>query len=119
MTPENIAAAERLAAWTAGRGIPSLAPVALAWVLRRREVSSAIIGATSVEQLEQNLEAEKVELSEADWREVEAAIAGPKVNGRAAGEAGANGKRAETKRRGAAAAKGKRTARRRPARATR
>jgi len=115
MTPENLAAAERLAAWAAGRGIASLAPVALAWVLRRSEVSSAIIGATSVEQLEQNLEAEKVELSDADWDEVEAAIAGPRVNGRTAAVAtnGAARKRREKP------AGGKRSARRRPARSTR
>jgi aryl-alcohol dehydrogenase-like predicted oxidoreductase len=76
LTPENIAAAERLAAWCGKRGaIPS--QVALAWVLRRPQVSSAIIGATRIEQLEQNLQAVEVQLSDAEWGEVEAAIAGP------------------------------------------
>jgi len=76
LTPENVAAAERLGAWAAKRGIASLAPVAIAWVLRRPEVTSAIIGATSVEQLDQNLQSAEVKLSAGDWREVEAAIAG-------------------------------------------
>ena len=76
MTPQNVAAAERLAAWVAKRGLPGTAPVALAWVLRRPEVSSAIIGASRVEQLEENLGALELSLSAADWREAEAAVAG-------------------------------------------
>ena len=75
LTPENVAAAERLAAWGAKRGIERMAPVALAWVLRRPEVSAAIIGATSVEQFDENLKYAEVKLSESDWRQVEAAIA--------------------------------------------
>jgi L-glyceraldehyde 3-phosphate reductase len=50
--------------------------VAIAWVLRHDVVSSAIVGATSVAQLEQNLRALEVKLSPAEWREVESAIAG-------------------------------------------
>ncbi len=76
LTPENVAAAERFAAWVAKRGGPTCSQVALAWVLRRPEVSSAIIGATSVEQLEENLKAGEMKLSEAEWKEVEGAIAG-------------------------------------------
>jgi aryl-alcohol dehydrogenase-like predicted oxidoreductase len=76
LTPENVAAAERFAAWVAKRGAGTCAQVALAWVLRRPEVSSAIIGATSVEQLEENLKAGELKLSEAEWKEVEGAIAG-------------------------------------------
>jgi hypothetical protein len=75
-TPENVAAAERLAAWTAKRGGYSPAQVALAWVLRNPQVSSAIIGATSVPQLEENVKALEVQLSDHEWREVEGAIAG-------------------------------------------
>jgi diketogulonate reductase-like aldo/keto reductase len=45
--------------------------VALAWVLRNPAVSSAIIGATSTAQLEQNLKAVELKLSDAEWREVE------------------------------------------------
>jgi aryl-alcohol dehydrogenase-like predicted oxidoreductase len=77
LTPENVAAAERFAAWVGARGLPGPAPVALAWVLRHAEVSSAILGATSVSQLEENLSAAEVSLSEDDVRAMEAAIAGP------------------------------------------
>jgi aryl-alcohol dehydrogenase-like predicted oxidoreductase len=73
LTPENVAAAERFAAWCAARGLEP-APVAIAWVLRHDVVASAIVGATSTEQLEQNLRALEVKLTDADWREVESAI---------------------------------------------
>lgn len=76
MTPENVAAAGRFAAWVAKRGLPGPAPVALAWVLSRPQVSSAIIGATRIAQLDENLKALEVELSPADWAEAEAVIAG-------------------------------------------
>jgi diketogulonate reductase-like aldo/keto reductase len=49
--------------------------VALAWVLRNPVVSSAIIGATSIAQLEQNCRALEVKLSDAEWREVGALTA--------------------------------------------
>ncbi len=74
LTPENVAAAERFSAWVRKKGLPSPAAAALAWVLRRREVSSAIIGATSVEQLEQNLAAAEIQLSDSDWRQAERAV---------------------------------------------
>jgi len=87
LTTENVAAAERYAAWVAKRGLGSCSQVALAWVLRRPEVSSAIIGVTSVEQLEENLKAAEVTLTDAEWKEVEAAIAGPSARPPAAGRA--------------------------------
>ncbi len=76
LTPENVAAAERLAAWCAKSGAGTPAQVALAWVLHHPEVSSAIIGATSEAQIDENVKACELELSAAQWREVEAAIAG-------------------------------------------
>lgn len=76
LTPENVAAAERLAAWCAASGAGSPSQVALAWVLREKQVSSAIIGASRIGQLEENLGALEVKLTDAQWREVEAAIAG-------------------------------------------
>ena len=75
LTPENVAAAERLAAWCAPRGL-SNAAVAIAWVLRHDVVASAITGASTTAQLDENLRALEVKLSAAEWREVEAAIAG-------------------------------------------
>jgi aryl-alcohol dehydrogenase-like predicted oxidoreductase len=70
LTPENVAAAERLGTWCAARGLEPAA-VALAWVLKNPSVSSAILGATSTAQLEQNLKALEVKLNDAEWREVE------------------------------------------------
>ncbi len=76
LTPENVAAAERFAACVAARGLAGPAPVALAWVLRHPEVSAALLGATSIAQLEQNVQALEVKLSDDDVRAIEAAIAG-------------------------------------------
>jgi aryl-alcohol dehydrogenase-like predicted oxidoreductase len=100
LTPENVAAAERFAAWCARRGAGTPAQVGLAWVLREPQVSSAIIGATRVEQLEENLAALEVKLAPADWAEVEAAIAGRAPGAtRRAGVSGARTRAAEAVRR--------------------
>jgi len=77
LTPENVAAAERFAAWARQHGGGTPAQLALAWVLKHDVVSSAIIGATRVEQLEENLKASELKLSNADWKAAEAAIRGP------------------------------------------
>ena len=81
ITPENVAAAERLGAWCAARGLEPAA-VALAWVLRNPVVSSAIIGATRVGHVEQNVKALEVKLTDAEWREV-AAVAAPRAEAKA------------------------------------
>jgi len=81
LTPENVAGAERFAGWVKERGLGTPSQVALAWVLRRPEVSSAIIGATSVEQLEENLKASEIQLSAADWKSAEAAARGATARG--------------------------------------
>jgi L-glyceraldehyde 3-phosphate reductase len=54
VTEEYLAKAKALNELASGRGM-SLAQLALAWILRRPEITSALIGASSVEQLEQNL----------------------------------------------------------------
>ncbi|HEU4384120.1 MAG TPA: aldo/keto reductase family protein [Anaeromyxobacteraceae bacterium] len=54
----------------------TVAQLALAWVLRRREVSSAIIGATTPEQVAENAKASDVKLGEDVVRRAEAALAG-------------------------------------------
>jgi L-glyceraldehyde 3-phosphate reductase len=56
VTPERIAAVRALNAIAARRG-QSLAQMALAWVLRQPAVTSVLIGASRVEQLEANLRA--------------------------------------------------------------
>jgi L-glyceraldehyde 3-phosphate reductase len=56
ITPENIERARKLAEIASRRG-QTLAQLAIAWVLRDDRVTSALIGASSVEQLEQNVAA--------------------------------------------------------------
>jgi aryl-alcohol dehydrogenase-like predicted oxidoreductase len=78
----NLATVERLRPIAADLGL-SLTRLALAWVLRRPEVSSAIVGATRPEQVEENAGASGVTLDDAALRRIEAALATP-----AAGPAG-------------------------------
>jgi aryl-alcohol dehydrogenase-like predicted oxidoreductase len=61
MTPENLSRAQRAAALAREAGIAPAA-AALAWVLRRPEVASAILGATRLEQLDEDLAAADLEL---------------------------------------------------------
>jgi len=113
LTPENVAAATRFTAWVKSRGLPGPAAVAVAWVLREPQVSSAILGASQVAQLEENLKAGELGLSAADWSEAEAAIAGA-PGGRA------SARKDEAPRKGEAAGASPRPAQsRRPARASR
>ncbi|HVO09799.1 MAG TPA: aldo/keto reductase [Vicinamibacteria bacterium] len=58
VTPERVEKARKLDAIARARG-QSLAQMALLWVLRRPVVTSALIGASSVAQLDQNLDAVK------------------------------------------------------------
>lgn len=74
LTEENLARVERLRP-IAGRLGLSLAQLALAWVLRLPEVASALIGATRPEQVEENVRAVGVTLSEEDLREIDEATA--------------------------------------------
>ncbi|MBI4567819.1 MAG: aldo/keto reductase [Planctomycetes bacterium] len=74
LTADNLARVRRLAA-VAKKNRITLAQLSLAWVLRRPEVSSAIIGASSVAQLEENVKAAKVRLSAADLKAIETAVA--------------------------------------------
>jgi L-glyceraldehyde 3-phosphate reductase len=68
VTPENIERARALNEIASGRG-QSLAQLAIAWVLRDPRVTSALVGASSVAQLEQNLAA----LGNADFDDAELA----------------------------------------------
>jgi len=56
MTPERIAIVQMLASVARDLGL-STAQLAIAWLLRRKDVSSVITGATSTEQLAENLAA--------------------------------------------------------------
>ncbi|MEP7027059.1 MAG: aldo/keto reductase [Candidatus Eisenbacteria bacterium] len=76
LTPDNVAKTERFAAWAQAHGGWTCAQLALAWVLKHDVVSSAIIGATRIEQLEENLKAGEIQLAAAEWKRAEAALAG-------------------------------------------
>jgi L-glyceraldehyde 3-phosphate reductase len=66
LSEDNMARVSGLNEIARGRG-QSLAQMALSWVLRDQRVTSALIGASSVEQLEENLAAAgQTEFSEAD-----------------------------------------------------
>jgi aryl-alcohol dehydrogenase-like predicted oxidoreductase len=67
-------AVQRLVPVADGLGI-STAQLALAWVLRREEVASAIIGASRPEQVEENAAASGIELDESTLREIDDAVA--------------------------------------------
>jgi L-glyceraldehyde 3-phosphate reductase len=79
LSDENLARVRALHDIAAGRG-QTLAQMALAWVLRDDRVTSALIGASSVDQLEQNLAAladhqfSADELAEIDLHAVDAGI---------------------------------------------
>ncbi len=78
MSEERVAAVERLrpVAEQAGH---SLAELALAWVLRRPEVSSAIVGASRPEQVHANAAASGIELSDDTLAAIDAALGGAAV----------------------------------------
>jgi len=71
----TLAAVQRLRPIAADLGL-SLAQLALAWVLRRPEVASAIIGATRPEQVEENARASGVALEPWVLQRIDAALAG-------------------------------------------
>lgn len=60
---EGLAKVRELKSIADGAGL-TLLEMALAWVLRRPEVASAIIGATKLEHIEENVKAAEIELTE-------------------------------------------------------
>ncbi|HYQ82322.1 MAG TPA: aldo/keto reductase family protein [Anaeromyxobacteraceae bacterium] len=75
MDEAMLARVQKLGPIAAGIGL-TVAQLALAWVLRRPEVSSAIIGATTPEQVVENAKASGVKLEAEVVRRAEAALAG-------------------------------------------
>ena len=70
VTPERVAQIARLNEIARQRG-QSLAEMALAWLLRDKRVTSVLIGASSVEQLKDNLRAqENTVFSEEELQEI-------------------------------------------------
>lgn len=67
---ENLLKVEKLKPIAERNGI-TLSQLALAWILRLDNISSCIIGASRPEQVEENVKASGVKLSEADLSEIE------------------------------------------------
>jgi len=71
LTEANLAKIRALSEIAKRRG-QTLAQMAIAWVLRDPVVTSALVGASSVEQLEQNVAAlDKVEFSAGELEEID------------------------------------------------
>lgn len=73
LTDRSLARVDRLRPIAADLGL-TLSQLALAWVLRRPEVTSAIIGATSPAQVEENARASGVTLTAETLRRIEEAL---------------------------------------------
>ncbi|WP_047151065.1 aldo/keto reductase family protein [Aneurinibacillus tyrosinisolvens] len=74
LTDENLDKVEKLKE-VAERKECTLAALALAWVLRQPNVSSAIIGASRPEQVEENVKAVDIELTAEDVQQIEEILA--------------------------------------------
>jgi L-glyceraldehyde 3-phosphate reductase len=71
LTPENLARVKALNEIAARRG-QSLAQMAIAWVLRDPRITSALLGASSVSQLEQNVAAlDRLDFDPAELEEID------------------------------------------------
>lgn len=70
LTEENIATCQKLSELAKSLDI-TLSQMALAWILRKKEISCAIIGATKIEQLEDNIKATDIRLEKDTLKEIE------------------------------------------------
>ena len=80
LTDETLEAVARLAPIADDEGL-TMPQLALAWVLRRSEVASAIVGASRPEQVEQNVAASGVTLSDDALRAIDEALGDVPVTG--------------------------------------
>jgi aryl-alcohol dehydrogenase-like predicted oxidoreductase len=78
LSDEVLEAVQRLIGVAEGAGL-TMATMALAWVLRREELSSAIIGASRPEQVHANVEASGVELSADTLEAIDEALGDVKI----------------------------------------
>ena len=92
MDDDLLAAVGRLEPLAADAGV-TMPQLALAWVLRREEVASAIVGASRPEQVDQNVAASGVELSPDTLSAIDEALAGHVVEGQQLGPNAAVGVR--------------------------
>ncbi len=70
LTEENVAKVRRLSAMAQEMGV-SMGNLALAWVLRRPEISSVITGASKPEQVIENVKAAEIHLDDAQQQRIE------------------------------------------------
>lgn len=77
---EVLARIDRLTPLAEGLGVP-MAQLALAWCLREPGVSSVIVGATRIEQLEENVKAVGISLPEDVLAEIDRIFPGPSHDG--------------------------------------
>lgn len=75
MTDETLSHVQRLKAYANEQGHP-LGRFALAWCLRKPGISSVIVGASRVEQIDANIEASGLELPDEVWAKAEAILEG-------------------------------------------
>jgi aryl-alcohol dehydrogenase-like predicted oxidoreductase len=80
MTDDRLQAVDRLRPIADGAGL-SLTEMALAWVLRRSELASAIVGASRPEQVHANAKASGIELSPDTLEAIEDALGDAAVRG--------------------------------------
>ena len=80
MNDDLLEAVQRLRPIAEGEGL-SMVQLALAWILRRDEVASAIIGASRPEQVHSNAEASGVELSADTLAAIDEVLAGFTIEG--------------------------------------
>ncbi len=80
ITPENVARARALNEIAAGRG-QTLAQMAIAWTLRDPRVTSALAGASSVDQLQQNVAAlERSDFDDAELAQIDRYAVDSQIN---------------------------------------
>lgn len=75
LSPSNITKVKKLTSLAESLGI-TMSQLALAWILRREEISCAIVGATKEEQLKENLSASEVKLSGEALAKIELVLTG-------------------------------------------
>jgi len=78
LTNENIAKVKTLGKVAQSLGI-TMAQLALAWILRLPEISCAIVGATKIDQLKENLKASGIKLEQSTLEEIEKILGGDNV----------------------------------------
>jgi aryl-alcohol dehydrogenase-like predicted oxidoreductase len=74
LQPRNVEFADALAPLAAELGV-TRAQLAIAWCLRQPGVASTLMGATTSEQLKENVRSQELTLTEADWGRVSALLA--------------------------------------------